>query len=248
MIKYCTFVVFDFILGVSTVDDLLDRIDEAVERAKIVIENGPNVINFNIRGTSSVSVPSAADLQKKSIREVEEKQNKEEDNKDEPIQIDYNEIHILEDILLKINNQPGDRKVVLINAPDNSGSISVPKEEANPPSNVEPTPESPVASDTPSSPTEPTENDDQSTSTKSILKTSHDPSSLDTSTKIAAFQDDQIHVNIEGAQIVNNLLDRAIDDAVHIVPTIIDSESSSEQQQQHGLFFIILDYLYFLNL
>ena len=153
----------------------------------------------------------------------------------------------MEDILFKINNQPGHRKVILENAPNNSGSITVPKQ-LNPSSDAPLTSENPVASnDEPSSSsTDPTENEDQSASTKSILKTSHDPSSLDTSTKTSTFEDEQIHVNIEGGQVVNNLLDRIIDDAVHIVPTIIESEPSSEKQ--HGLFFIILDYLYFLNL
>lgn len=99
------------------------------------------------------------------------------------------------------------------------------------------TPANSIASDAPSLTTSPTENDDLSAASQSILKTSQDPSS---------FQDDQIPVNIEGGQVFNNLLDRIIDDAIHIVPTVTNSKSPGEKRQ--GLFFIILHYLYFLDL
>jgi hypothetical protein len=99
------------------------------------------------------------------------------------------------------------------------------------------TPANSIASDAPSLTTSPTENDDLSAASQSILKTSQDPSS---------FQDDQIPVNIEDGQVFNNLLDRIIDDAIRIVPTVTNSKSPGEKRQ--GLVFIILHYLYFLDL
>jgi hypothetical protein len=143
---------------------------------------------------------------------------------DEPIRLNYNEIHNIEDLLRKVDQQPGKRKVVLEDVPGNSSSITVQKQ-ANPP------PTTPPTSTTSS------ENDDSSGLRKSILKTSQDPSSLDTSTKTASFQDDQIHVNIEGVQSVDGLLDR-IDDAVEEVPVMIDTKSQGEKRQ--GLLFIII--------
>jgi len=143
---------------------------------------------------------------------------------DEPIRLNYNEIHNMEDLLRKVNQQPGKRKVVLEDVPGNSSSITVQKQ-ANPP------PTTPPTSTTSS------ENDDSSEPRKSILKTSQDPSSLDTSTKTSSFQDDQIHVNIEGVQSVDGLLDR-IDDAVEEVPVMIDTKSQGEKRQ--GLLFVII--------
>jgi len=68
------------------------------------------------------------------------------------------------------------------------------------------------------------------------LKTSQDPSSLDTSTKTSSFEDDKIHVNIEGVHDLDELLDR-LDDAVQHVPVIIDTKHEEEKRQ--GLFIII---------
>lgn len=155
----------------------------------------------------------------------EKKEDQKTENDEEPIRLNYNEIHNMEDILRKIDNQNAHRKVVLENAPNNSSSINV-KVQSNPSSTA------PLTSKISN------ENDDSSGPPKSILKTSQDPSSLDTSTKVSSFQDDQIHVNIEGVQSLDDLLDR-VDDAVHTVPVIIDSKSQGEKRQ--GLLALITD-------
>ncbi len=179
----------------------------------------------------SVPAPSRVDLEKKSVKKVEEVKN-EEENEDKPIRINYNEIHKIEDLLFKIYEQPAYRKVILENAPNNPGSVTVQKQ-LNPPRSVPLTPANSNASDAPSSSIATTENDDLFAPPKSILQTSQDPSS---------FQDDQIHENIEADQVVNNLLNRVIDDAIHAVPAVMNSKSPREKRQ--GLLFIILHHLY----
>ena len=85
--------------GVETVDDLLERIDDAVEKAKIVVN------------------PAQAS--------TSESQAKDPNN--EPIRIKHGDVHKIEDLLLLVNNQPGDRRVILDDAPNQSTSISIQK-------------------------------------------------------------------------------------------------------------------------
>jgi len=136
--------------------------------------------------------------------------------------LNYKDLHNIEDILLKINKQPGHRKIILENAPGSSISVTVQKR---------------TSTTAPSTSTISNENNDSSGPPKSILKTSQDPSSLNTSTKRASFEDDQIHVNIEGIQSLDDLLDR-LDDVVQHVPIVIDTKPHGEKRQ--GLLFIII--------
>ncbi|CAF1608227.1 unnamed protein product [Adineta ricciae] len=202
--------------GIQTVGDLLDRIDEVIEGAKIIIEGNTGNTSLTIQDNAPRPrpPPSSADLDKKqpdksegstekSLAEASDQEGKEND---EPIRIDYNEIHTIEDLLARVYKQPGSRKVILENAPDDDESVLI---------------ETKTSSTEPADPpTTSNDNDESSGPPKSILKTSQDPSSLDTSTKVSSFQDDQIHVNIEGVQSVNELLDR-VDEAVQSVPVVL---------------------------
>ncbi|CAF3413056.1 unnamed protein product [Rotaria sp. Silwood1] len=219
--------------GINTVNDLLDRIDETVEKAKLVIEGGSGKIGLNINRVPYVPKHSSSDVEKKPKEKIEDKKQeeipkkkevrKEEPVKDEdedekqPLRIDYNEIHTIEDLLVKLNNHPGSRKVVLENEPDNADSITI----QNPTDRSSTTLLTSIKSD---------DNDDTSTTIKSVLKTSQDPSSLDTATKISSFQDDQIHVNMGSVQNIGELLDR-IDDAVQHAPVIIETKHQEKKRQ-----------------
>ncbi|CAF0910453.1 unnamed protein product [Rotaria sordida] len=196
--------------GVSTVDDLLNRIDETVEQAKLVIEGGSGKIGLNIDRVPSAAKLPPSDLEKRPKEEVKDKnikvdkqeetpKNKEEqvEDKEEPIHIDYNEIHTIGDLLEK---------------PTNSSSTTLP------------------TSKNPNNDDDGDDDDDTSTATKSILKKSQDPSSLDTTTKTLSFQDDQIHVNLENVQNLGDLLD-CVDDAVQQVPVVIDTKSQEKKRQ-----------------
>ena len=231
------------ILGISTVNDLLDRIDEAIERSKIVVESGGDKgqIGLKINDKLSPPKPSSADLEKKPLKKAEDDQKKEGDQKqeqkkgeEEPIRIKHNEIHKVEDLLQVLNNASGNRKIVLDDAHDNTDSGTAQKQ-INPPPTTAPR-SSTGLHDKDMSSTTTNENDDPSAPPKSILKTSQNPSSLDTSTRTSSLQDDQIHVNIEGIASVDELLDR-IDDAVEHTPVVIDEKPQGEKRQ--GLFFII---------
>ncbi|CAF4272783.1 unnamed protein product [Rotaria sp. Silwood2] len=229
--------------GVSTVDDLLNRIDETVEKAKLIIDGGSDRIALSIDRVPYVPKHSLPDLEQKPKEKDEEKKikvekqeetPKKEDNRkkkqvedkeeeddddddDEPIRIDYNEVHTIEDLLLKVDNKRGSRKVVLENESDDSNSITV-KKSTDQSSTILPT--STTSND----------NDDKSTPMKSILKTSQDPSSLDITTKISSFQDDQIHVNLQSVQNIGDLLD-SIDDAVQHTPIIIHAKRQEKKRQ-----------------
>jgi hypothetical protein len=216
-------------------------------------------IGLKIHDKSSAPKPSLGDLEKKPIKKTEDDQkkiefkqddqkkeqkadnNKEGDQKqeqkkgeEEPIRIKHNEIYKIEDLLQVLNNASGSRKVVLDDAPDNTDSGTVQKQ-TNPTATTAPQ-SSTFSNEKDVSSTANNENDDPSAPPKSILKTSQNPSSLDTSTRTSSLQDDQIHVNIEGIASVDELLDR-IDDAVQHAPVVIDGKPQSEKRQ--GLFVII---------
>ncbi|CAF0916881.1 unnamed protein product [Rotaria sordida] len=222
--------------GVSTVDDLLNRIDETVEQAKLVIEGGSGKIGLNIDRVPSAAKLPPSDLEKRPKEEVKDKnikvdkqeetpKNKEEqvEDKEEPIHIEYNEIHTIGDLLGKVSHEQGNRKVILENEPGNSNSITAEKP-TNSSSITFPTSKNPNNDD------DSDDDDDTSTATKSILKKSQDPSSLDTTTKTLSFQDDQIHVNLENVQNLADLLD-CVDDAVQQVPVVIDTKSQEKKRQ-----------------
>lgn len=202
--------------GVSTVDDLLERIDIAVEKAKIILEEDSEPVHVRIdTKPSNAPMPSVADLEKRSI---EKPQIDSQDQDDEPIRIDYNEIHKLEDLLLKLENQPGHRQVILENAPQTPETSNAPKQD-NPffgPSSQTSNPSS--------------VNDSDDAPPKSILKTSQDPSSLDTLTKIASFQDDNIHVNIETVQDADDQSDESAPKPLSSVES--QSQEKEEQEEQ----------------
>ncbi|CAF0721617.1 unnamed protein product [Adineta steineri] len=216
--------------GVSTVDDLLDRIDEAIEGAKIILEGDKSKTNFNIGGKIDKPRPTPADLERKPLKKSEDKNKvatseSEDENEDEPIRINYNDIHRIEDLLLLIHKQPGNRNVVLENAPDDSVLV---QKNTNQTSTVSPS--TSKENEIPPIPTTPNEDDDPLAPQRSILKSSQDPSSSSTSTKTASFDNDQIHVDIEGVQNLDNLLER-IDNAVENVPVIIDTKPEGEKRQ-----------------
>ena len=178
------------ILGVSTVDDLLDRIDKAIEQAKIIVEGGKGNIALTIDDTPKAPAPTVADLEKKPVEKEPE-----DSNPEEPIRFNSGDVHTIEDLLVKVNNQPGSRKVVMEKS-----------------------------AETPSSPSGTTsDNEEGPTVPKSILKTSQNPSSMETSTKTASFEDDQVHVNVEGV--------KSIDDTVQQVPVVTSTGTSEEKKQ-----------------
>ena len=218
-------------VGIVTVDDLLNRIDETVENSKLVVKNGKENTAVNIQqtqkppaaanpeqkpaeqkpaqnpATNSEKKPAeptnapkpAADAEKKPA-EPANAQNPEatdEKREDDPIRLNYLEIKSIGDILLKINDQPGNRRVVLENAPNPNTA----------------------------------ENKDAAASgPKSILKSSQDPSSTDTSTKVAALDDNEIHVDLAGVQKLDDLLDR-IDETVAQVPVVIETDPREEKKE-----------------
>ena len=196
-------------LGVYTVDDLLDRIDEAVENAKIVVDDDKETTARADENNPTKPAPSLADVEKKPIGDHKDEQ--------EPIRINCSDIRTIEDLLEKVNEQPGSRKLTLENLPDNAATVKVQKRNSS--VNSVPT-QQPNAQETSDAPTAP----------KSILKTSHDPSSSDTSTKTASFQDDQIHLRLDGVHNVNELLDR-VDDKVQHLPVIIDGQPHGDKRQ-----------------
>ena len=194
----------------TTVDDLLERIDDAVERAKIIVEDGKTKAATMINEGQTTAASAANASQTKP--------------EEEPIRINYGDIHKLEDLLKLVNDQPGHRKVVLEGAPGQSNIVSV-RTSNNPAKNTENTTET-------------------SSTTK---KTTETPSSLNTTvTKTtkeqsasgddrSSSQSDHIHVNVENLRSVEDLLDR-IDDAVQHVPVFIDF--TPQEKDKSGLFFI----------
>lgn len=236
-----------YILGVQTVDDLLERIDEAVEKAKIIVDDG----------------------QKKAATRGKEDADNSKAKEDEPIRISPGDVHNLEDLLALINNQPGHRKVVLEGAPGQSKGVSVRAKSISAASGAPPadddekgdsktttkiteTPSSTKTAqktETPSSTTkvkttetptssETTEKTETPTSTTKA-KTTETPTSATTTKKTEAAHDakssatDQIHVNIANVQSVDELLDR-VDEAVQKVPVVIDF--TPHQGKDPGLF------------
>ncbi len=216
----------------KTVDDLLERIDSAVEKAKIVVNDGKDKPSLNKNDEQNAAAPSANNAAKKP-------------EGDEPIRIVYSDIHKIEDLIAAVNNQPGHRPVVLEGAPGQSSSVSVQKSDNPPPAAA--TNESKDASttvkttETPSSKTtaEKTETPSSTTIAKTketpdsttTVKKTETPSSSTTTAKTtenppssndpSSPQVDQIHVNIENVQSVDDLLDR-IDEAVQKAPVVID--------------------------
>ena len=179
----------DGLLGVATVDDLLNRIDEGIEQAKIIVEGGKGTAGLTVDDKSKAPTATVADLEKRPA----------EKNAEEPIRLKSEELRTVEDLLTKVNDQPGNRKVVLENP---RGPNATDKEQ------------------NPSPPAAATENDEGSAVPKSILKTSQNPSSLDTSTKVASFEDDQVNVDVEGAGDVDQK-----------VPTVTSATASGEKKQ-----------------
>ena len=196
-------------LGVYTVDDLLDRIDKAVEDAKIVVDDEKEAAARPAERNPSRPLPSPADVEKKPSADQKHEQ--------EPIRINCNDIHTIEDLLEKVNEQPGSRKITLENLPDSAGMVKIPKRNSSVNPDLTKQPNAQETSDAPTAP-------------KSILKTSHDPSSSDTSTKTASFQDDQIHLRLDGIHNVSELLDR-VDDKVQHLPVLIEGQPQGDKRQ-----------------
>jgi len=119
------------ISGVKTVDDLLERIDEAIEKAKIVVNNGKDPIPVNKNEGSKAAAPatSAAPAGNDAEKKPEE---------EEPIRVTYGDIHKIEDLLALVNNQPGHRKVELEGAPGQSTTVDVKKTTNPPPATASP--------------------------------------------------------------------------------------------------------------
>lgn len=218
-------VFISLLVGVSTVDDLLDRIDEVVKSANIKIEGDTGNTAFAIQDAPPTPRPSKVEREAEPVEkpkeEGDEKPQSDEKKDDEPIRIDYNEMHTIQDLLRAIHRQPGGRQIVLENAPDDPHSAAAQpntKDTSPAPKNADESHETP-ASDAEGPPVPP----------KSILKTSQDPSSLDTSTKIASLKDDQIHVNIEGVRCMDDLLTR-IDEAVQRAPLVIETKPPAQKR------------------
>ena len=167
------------VLGISTVDDLLERIDDSVENAKIVVNDG--------KQNAQKANPQSKD--------------------DEPIRIVYEEIHCIEDLLAKVNDQPGSRKIVLEGAPDESKTVSLEKSTED--GTQEKTTVSKTSKTSAPAPQAPN-------ASKEEDSTPDDPNA------------DQIHVNIDNIRSVDDLLDR-IDSAVQKVPVVIDNKPQAKK-------------------
>lgn len=237
------FFLFYCIIGILTVDEVLYRIDTAIEKAKIVIEGGKGKISVNIIKSRNLSksVPPSIEKsfqevedrkynrkQKEKIQQTQRSGGDEDGNDDqtkaaheeEPIRLDYNEIHSIEDILLKIQDQPGHRSVILDNEPTSDfDSLSAQKttEQASTASEILTKSDKAV---------------NLSTSSKTILKNKKAPSSCPS---------DQIHLDIENVHSVGDLLDR-IDDAVQHAPVLIDAKS--HKKKRRGLFVFSFKFKY----
>ena len=220
------------IAGVSTVNDVLNRINEAVERSQIVTEDDNGKINPSIYRTFSLLKFSPADMEKMTKihsnnenSQLENNTNNGEECKnedEEPLRLNCSKMHNIEDFLLKLNNQAGNRKVIFENELDSSESAPVEKL----------TRFSAIIS---SSPIIPNESDDSSISAKNILKTCQNPSFIDTTTKITSFQNDLIHVNVESVQNANGLLSR-IDHVGQRLPSSMNRKIQEKKRQ--GLFVV----------
>jgi hypothetical protein len=148
------------ISGVKTVDDLLERIDEAIEKAKIVVNNGKDPIPVNKNEEPKAAAPATPAAAATPAANDAEKKPEEE----EPIRITYGDIHKIEDLLALVNNQPGHRKVELEGAPGQSTTVDVKQTKNPPPATASPgaTDEDKDASPTPKT----TENPPSTTTTK----------------------------------------------------------------------------------
>jgi len=116
---------FYYILGVETVDDLLERIDQAIESAKIVVGNDKDKAAVSKNEGKNAAAPGADNAEKKPTD-------------DEPIRIKYGDIHKIEDLIAAVNNKPGHRKVLLEGAPEQSSTVSVKKSGSPPPDAASP--------------------------------------------------------------------------------------------------------------
>ena len=222
-------------LGIVTVDDLLNRIDETVENSKLIVESGKDNSAVNIQQIQNP--PPAANPQQKPARQTPapapagktekkpaepgtaansttegEKKPAEQTNaqnpavpvevrENDPIRLNYSEIRTIGDILVKVNDQPGNRRILLENAPNPNTAEN------------KDTPATAVAA-----------------APKSILKSSQDPSSTDTSTKVTALDDNEIHVDLAGVQKLDDLLDR-IDEMVANAPVVIETSPREEKKE-----------------
>jgi hypothetical protein len=245
------FMSFFSILGVTTVDDLLERIDDAIESAKIIVDNGQEKPPAKkTEAGQNAPAPGKDNTEKKPEEE-------------EPIHIVYGDVHNIEDLLAAINDQPGHRKVVLEGAPGQSSTVSVQKSNNPPPPTASPEPadekedssttkkttETPSSAtkvektETPSSKTTAktketpsattTEKKTETPSSTTKVEKTETPSSSTTTAKTtenpppadeaSSSEVDQIHVNIENIRSVDDLLDR-IDEAVQKVPVVIDTK------------------------
>ncbi|CAF1009666.1 unnamed protein product [Adineta ricciae] len=230
--------------GIQTVDDLLERIDQAIESAQIIVDNGSK----KAQGDKPAIGAANAEAEKKPAE-------------DEPIRVKFNEVHNMEDLLGLVNNQPGHRKVVLEDAPGQSNTVSIKKnsiqsvddsKDKNATTTVkkEETPSSATKTtekkeETPNSVTKTTEKKEETPTSSSTTKkeetpssstkveTTSTPTSSETTVKTtdkspqsndaSSPEGDQIHVNIENIRSVDDLLDR-VDEAVQKVPVIIDTK------------------------
>ncbi|CAF4460170.1 unnamed protein product [Rotaria socialis] len=115
--------------GISTVDDVLKRLDEAIEEADIDTDDDKGKMTLCIETGPAASKFSASIAKKKRLApgKIEKIiRNSDEDEEDEnSIIIDHHKIHTIEDLLRKLDNQAGNRRVVLKNESDNSDSIDV---------------------------------------------------------------------------------------------------------------------------
>jgi hypothetical protein len=264
------FLSFNYISGVETVDDLLERIDDAIERAKIVVNNGKEKGALN-KGEGE-NTPDAASGSGDS-----------KEKEDEPIRIQFGDMHRIEDLIAAVNGQPGGRKVVLEGAPDELNTVSM-KKTGNPSSaaaggskttTIEKKDNPPSAADGGSKTTTiekkdnpPSAADGGGSKTTTIEKKDNQPPAAaaggstkatvekkDSSATVKIEENapsspevDQIHVNIENVESVDDLLDR-IDDAVQKVPVIIDTKPRGDKKK--GLFIFIqyslLTFFYLYN-
>ncbi len=241
-----------YISGVTTVDDLLERIDEAIEKSKIVVNDGKTKVAPNQNEGQNASGPGAKISQAKAEEE-------------EPIRIAYGDVHKIEDLLGLVNDQPGHRRVVLEGAPGTSSTGSIKKTSNPPPAGAAPTgndekqgstttktTETPSGTETAKKIKTPSativaKTTETPSSTTTVQKTETPPSSTTTKAKTtgnppppsndaSSSHTNQIHVNIENVQSVDELLDR-IDEAVQKVPVVIDFHPPGDKNQ--GLFILI---------
>ncbi|CAF1123793.1 unnamed protein product [Rotaria magnacalcarata] len=194
-------------LNIYTVDDVFERLDEAIEEADIDIDGDKGKMTLHIETGPAASKFSTSTAKKKRLSpgKKEEKiirnsdSDSDSDEDENPIIIDHHKIHTVEDLLLKLDNQARNRRVVLKNESHSSDSIDVKK------------------------PTNPSSIDSL---LSTVANKSDNVSSAEIAVKSSTVHDDQINVNVESGV---DHLDRK-NGVVQPAPMVIDKKKQERKK------------------